>query len=104
MEPEQLADIVHVVHYIVVAYIVLPPLLTSNQTVLTVHLFVLAAVMIHWATNNDKCWLTQLEKKLRNQPESNTSLVGTKCNLSDRSMWMILIGLMALTCWKLGFI
>lgn len=101
----QLANLVRFVHHLVMAYIILPPFLTTNDKFLTVHLFLIIAVMIHWATNNNKCCLTQLEGKLRQKVDE--SFVGSKWNLSDQTTWAILVFLLFVTLYKLnqtGFI
>jgi hypothetical protein len=66
------ADIVKAVHAALVIYIVGAPFICSNF-MLTFYVVVVPFIVVHWITNNNKCILTVMEKKLR---EAN----GDKCD------------------------
>ena len=96
----RLADLVQLLHNLVIVYIIITPFVTNNEKILTLHLFVLIGVMLHWTMNNNQCWLTQLESKLRNQPHK--SFLESKWNVSDRSIWLISLVITLFTLVKLG--
>jgi hypothetical protein len=59
------ADVVRVVHALVVLFVVATPLLASDRMVLLFHALVCVSLMLHWRLNDDTCVLTLLECRLR---------------------------------------
>lgn len=73
-----LADIISLVHILVIAFIIVAPF-TSSEFALLMHFVGAPGLLLHWATNQDVCALTLLEAHLRGVPSSATfldSLVG----------------------------
>lgn len=52
------------IHWLVILFVLFGYLLDS-QTWLIIHALTGPLIIIHWATNNGKCYLTVLENKLR---------------------------------------
>lgn len=57
-------NIFTVLHGLLVLYILGTPHLSSDPNMLKTHLLVVGFILAHWATNNDTCCLTELERKL----------------------------------------
>lgn len=53
--------IIRIIHIIIRAFILLAPF-TNNQYILSIHAIFIPFVMLHWATNQQVCALTEIEK------------------------------------------
>ena len=58
------ANIVWIVHVLFVAWVVVAPF-SRDAFTLVLHLIVMPFIFLHWATNDDTCALTLLERRLR---------------------------------------
>ena len=72
---ELLANIIALLHLILVIFVVSTPFLTDNPFILLFYSFIVFSIMFHWFTNNDACVLTLIESKLRNK-KSNETFMG----------------------------
>jgi len=52
------------IHIIYILFVFLTPFLNSNYLLL-LHVTMLPFMMLHWACNNNACFLTMVEKKIR---------------------------------------
>ena len=70
-------------HYAITAFLLLGGVFTKNKSVLRIHIVVDALVLLHWLSNNNKCFLSDIDYS-NNQGYSNhlMSLVGFD-NISD---------------------
>lgn len=59
------------IHILVRLFIVLSPFI-GNDYFLTLHLMIIPFIMLHWATNQTVCALTELEKLYSNKKEEDT--------------------------------
>ena len=55
------------IHFAVILFVMFGWLSTQNGVLLT-HLVFCPLLLIHWATNDDRCYLTELEYKLEKKP------------------------------------
>ena len=72
---ELLANIIALLHLILVIFVVSTPFVTDNPLILLFYSFIVFSIMFHWITNNDACVLTLIESKLRNK-KSNQTFMG----------------------------
>ena len=72
---ELLANIIALLHLILVIFVVSTPFVTDNPLILLFYSFIVFSIMFHWITNNDMCVLTLIESKLRNK-KSNQTFMG----------------------------
>ncbi len=69
------ANIIYVVHLVVLLFVVLAPF-SSNQKVLTIEMALLFTILLHWITNNKVCCLTEFEKILRGESDDDNTFFG----------------------------
>jgi hypothetical protein len=53
-------------HYIITGYIIFGNLFTNDCTLLQVHFYFCALVILHWFTNNNKCFLAEYDYENKN--------------------------------------
>lgn len=53
--------IIKLVHWLVLLFIIMTPFL-GNDRLLSMHLLIVPFIMLHWATNQSTCALTEIEK------------------------------------------
>ena len=66
-----LADIVKIIHAIMILFIVLGPIY-KNPLLIILHIVSCLCLLMHWYTNSDICCLTIIESKLRNVKQVDT--------------------------------
>lgn len=64
-----LANIIKVIHALVFLFVILTPFF-GNDYFLSMHLLTIPFILLHWATNQSVCALTEMEKLI----------TGTKCD------------------------
>lgn len=70
-----LADIVRIVHLILVIFIVIAPFVYPMNLLITyLHIMLCIALLMHWMANSDRCILTSIEKKLRGVDDNKSFL------------------------------
>ena len=81
----------------------------KNKHLWTLYSLIIPFLFFHWATNDDTCFLTQLECSITNKPKERTfmgRLVGPIYNLSDDAIGKliksILFALWFLVQYRLG--
>ena len=67
---ELLADILKIIHRIIVIFVVIG--CTLPKKFLIYHIILFPGLLIHWKTNNNYCILTQIENNLRNKKTTKT--------------------------------
>ncbi len=106
MKSDFFAMSVKIVHGLFVAFIVLVPLLSNNEVLLTYHFLVTPLLILHWITNNNVCALTQLEAFIRGTTNTSETFLGKYINpvyeLKDEMVWIITGVLWLLTAIKLS--
>jgi hypothetical protein len=65
-----------IVHTLFVLFVLLTPFIGSNYFLLT-HTIILPFIMVHWLMNDNSCFLTFLEQKIRSK------IYGTPINLNE---------------------
>lgn len=99
------AKLVTLVHAAFIAFVVLVPLLSKNEYLLTYHFVIVPMLMVHWLTNNNVCALTQLEAFASGVKDTNETFLGKFINpvydVKDEVVWMITGFLWLLTALKL---
>jgi hypothetical protein len=55
------AEIINIIHYLVFIFVVLTPFF-GNDYLMSMHLLVIPFILLHWATNQSVCALTEMEK------------------------------------------
>ena len=58
------ADIIHLIHYLLVIFILSGWLFSAN-IILTSHVILIPIIILHWKTNRGRCILTEIEGALR---------------------------------------
>lgn len=61
---EILANMVWVIHFFFVLFILITPF-TDRRSLLVYHTIFVPSMLLHWLTNNNTCSLTLVEKRLR---------------------------------------
>tara|TARA_B100000941_G_C28366578_1_gene479830 strand:- start:361 stop:723 length:363 start_codon:yes stop_codon:yes gene_type:complete len=85
------AEVVKILHMAIIFYTTFG-WITNNEFVLYSILIMVPVFHIHWKTNDGKCILTQIEKKLRNNVEKEGTFIGglsnryLKIELSDQTV------------------
>ena len=99
--------IVKTVHTILIAFVVLVPLFSNNELLLTYHFIIVPTIMAHWLTNNNTCALTQLEAFISGKKDTNETFLGKLINpvyaIKDTHIWMIAFVLWLITVFKLQY-
>ena len=65
MNSENLANLIKIIHYLVLFLIFVPPLVSKNTRYLQISISLSIWVLFRWITNNNQCELTVLEARLR---------------------------------------
>jgi len=65
------ATIVKVLHFLLVAFIVLVPFV-GTRDLKVIHAIIVPFILLHWALNDSTCMLTQIEKFMTNKTEDET--------------------------------
>jgi hypothetical protein len=73
MKSELVANIIWLIHVLVVILMVLVPLF-GNKKYVSMYILIVPFLFFHWATNDDTCFLTILERKLRNVEKKDAFL------------------------------
>jgi hypothetical protein len=60
-----LVILIKLFHLLIISFVLFTPFLTSNPLILLLHISFCFLLMIHWICNDDSCFLTFLEKKIR---------------------------------------
>ena len=96
---------VRVLHVALVAFVVLAPLVPR---LLPLHAALVPLLWLHWATNEDTCALTELEKRLRGVDEGDSfvhAVVGPVFRVQDsavrRACWAVSAAAWAVTLARL---
>jgi hypothetical protein len=103
MKSEFLANVIKVLHIIFIIWVVVTPF-TNNEPMLVLHLFVVPFMQIHWATNQDTCALTLMERHLRGVSSDESffhNLVSPVYKIQDQQLrpviWAASLGLWLVT-------
>ncbi len=95
-----IVSIVRILHILLVLFIIAVPF-TNNEWLLTMHIFVVPAIILHWITNNNICSLTLFESQLTGIPVEKTfigRILFPFFRISNMYVYTIIIGL-----WVLAF-
>tara|TARA_Y100001980_G_C14556862_1_gene351642 strand:- start:40950 stop:41312 length:363 start_codon:yes stop_codon:yes gene_type:complete len=74
------AEIIRLIHISIILYVLFGWIFTHKIIWYSI-LIIVPLLEIHWKTNNDQCFLTTIEKKLRKSENDNSTFVG---NLSKK--------------------
>ena len=80
-----ISKIIFGLHIAIFVVGILIPFVGSNQQ-LKSYSFIIPVLMFHWATNNDTCFLTELESRFAKVPKKRTfigRIISPIYNLSD---------------------
>ena len=83
-----LASIIRIIHIMLILFILIAPF-SSYAPILILHLTGAWCLLVHWAANNDICFLTLVESKLRNIDYRKGFLhkfVSPVYNITDKKM------------------
>ncbi|MBJ99440.1 MAG: hypothetical protein CMB48_00240 [Euryarchaeota archaeon] len=86
-----LAEIVKILHILLILYMTFG-WITNNLFILYSIVIMAPLFHIHWKTNNGKCELTNIEKRLRNNEEKEGTFIGglskkyLKIELTDKAV------------------
>ena len=100
---ELLANIIALLHLILVIFVVSTPFLTDNPFILLFYSFIVFSIMFHWFTNNDACVLTLIESKLRNKKSNETfmgKLISPVYKVSSFQIRLATLGLFLFALYK----
>jgi len=95
---------IRLLHYIVVGYFVLIPIVSNDPNVLRDYVLYSAFLWAHWITNQDTCALTLMESYLWDLPSDHTffgNLVSPVYKVSSRQIYLGHALLVALALYKL---
>ena len=101
------ANLIWVLHMAFCAWVALVPF-TDLEPMLVLHLFIIPFLWLHWATNQNTCALTLIEKRLRGITDDDKSfffnLVAPIYTPDDVALkhaaWMATLVLWSITLWK----
>lgn len=66
------ADIVRIIHILVIVFVLVAPFKSNDPNILAIHICICIGLLMHWVANTDGCVLTLLESKLRGKEEKST--------------------------------
>lgn len=101
-----LADIVNIIHKIVVLFVIGVPFF-GNIPVLLINLVFMFGIMFHWALNSNVCALTVLEKTLRGTSYDGETFFGQlfgkiyTINNNSSIYWIGILILVGITLFRL---
>ena len=96
-------NVIALLHFLLVLFVVCVPIVSNDPHLLTLHIIVGVSLLFHWATNNHMCFLTYLEHVLFNTPMNETfmgRLIGGVYRISDECVYMCTIVLVLTSALK----
>lgn len=87
-----LANVVFVLHLLLIIFLISVPFVDVPWSVSLLHFTVIGSIIIHWLANDDSCFLTLLESKLRGIPQTSSfmhSLVNPIYQVKDETLSQI---------------
>jgi len=91
------ANIIRVLHFLLVAFLILAPF-TKDSLIILTNIVLIVSIMFHWAVNNQTCCLTICEKILRGKElDSETffgNLVGPVYSANETSITWIFMSIL----------
>jgi hypothetical protein len=87
-----LSFVVQVIHALIILYTLIAPFSSCKQLVAS-YVLIAPMIMIHWATNNDQCFISQLECHVRNVPQSEGfvhKIINPVYNISSSNLGTVL--------------
>lgn len=105
-----------ILHIIIIGYVVLTPFIGS-QLLMNTHLVFVPGMMLHWYTNDNKCFLTNLENNLKRKNKINeeeekgfaNKIISRVFNYEiddksfDKFMYVFVSGLLSVSLYKILF-
>jgi hypothetical protein len=67
--------IIKLIHWLVFLFIILTPFF-GNERLLSMHLLIVPFIMLHWATNQSICALTEMEKMVTGATHDDDTFFG----------------------------
>jgi len=64
------------IHIIILLFVAFAPFL-NNQDVLLLHTIFVPMLIFHWLTNNDTCFLTEIEKIFTKETDNRKTFIGS---------------------------
>lgn len=87
-----LANVVFVLHLLLIIFMITVPFVEVPWSINLLHFTVVGSIIIHWLANDDSCFLTLLESKLRGIPTTSSfmySLVSPVYQVKDETLSQI---------------
>lgn len=82
-------NLIRALHLLLVLYVILTPFLTKDKALLRTHILVVGSIIFHWKINNNTCFLTLMESKLRGKKSEDTffgKLVSPVYDISEKEI------------------
>ncbi len=101
------AEIINIIHYLVVIFIVFTPFFGTDY-LLSMHLLIVPFILVHWATNQSVCALTEIEKLVTGtRCDEETffgKVVGPIYKFKTRREENVFVWTMMITLWFITFV
>jgi len=84
-----LIGLVRVLHVALILFIIVTPFITTSWSIRALHLVTIVGILVHWFVNDDTCFLTMVESKLRGIPPTSSfmySLVNPIYKVQDETL------------------
>lgn len=101
--------LIKVLHFLLIVFILVTPF-CGTEFMLSIHLIVIPMILLHWATNESICALTELEKWVSGKTDDDATffgrLVGPVYKFRTRAdetlfLWVLMIALWVMSFYKL---
>ena len=99
--------IIKIIHWLVFLFVVLTPFF-GNEYFLTIHLMAIPLILVHWATNQSVCALTELEKVVTGKTCDDETffgkVVGPVYKFKTHREENLFVWTMMITVWFITFV
>ena len=99
--------VINILHLLFIFFILFAPF-SDIPAILTLHIVSCICLIIHWCSNSDQCYLTQLEQKYRGISDSKTftyKLVSPIYNINEiyfnKIVWIVTFIVLCVSLYKL---
>lgn len=99
-------ELINVIHYLVFLFVILTPFF-GNDYLMTMHLLVVPFILLHWATNQSVCALTEMEKLITGKTCDDDTffgkIVGPIYKFKTKREENLFVWTMMITLWFITF-
>lgn len=99
-------ELINVIHYLVFLFVILTPFF-GNDYLMSMHLLIVPFILLHWATNQSVCALTEMEKLITGKTCDDDTffgkIVGPIYKFKTKREENLFVWTMMITLWFITF-